>query len=57
MVEAEIEMNGRETIVFRLVGRNELLKKSKKCREYKLKQELIVLHSLPLSPLQCYAIG
>ena len=57
MVEAEIEMNRRETIVVRFVDRNELLKKGKKCWEYKLKQELIVLRSLPLSPLQCYAIG
>jgi len=53
-------MNVRETIVFRLVDGNELLKNGKKCWKYELEiggSSLVSHYSFLLSPMQCYRIS
>ena len=53
-------MNGRETIVFRLVHGNKLLKNGKEGWKYELElggSSLVSHHLFLLSPVQCYRIS
>ena len=60
LVEAEVQMNRRVPIIFRLVDGNELLKNGKKCWKYELEiggSSLVSHYSFLLSPMQCYRIS